>query len=94
MVLPLAAATGLLLLIGESGIKGGEAAARGSPVAVASGISPLAAVDVASLLAVATGDCAEASVAHSKKQNNAGKMILMEKSTTVQFCGAGARGLS
>jgi hypothetical protein len=40
---------------------------------------------------VAIGDCAETAVAHSRKQNNVGKMILMAKSTTVQFSGAWAR---
>jgi hypothetical protein len=35
-----------------------------------------------------------ASVAHSRKQNSTGKMILIVEGTTIPFCGVGAQGLS
>jgi hypothetical protein len=54
-----------------------------------SGGSALAAAAVASPLAPAIDDCAEAGAVHSREQNNAVKMILMGKSTTLQFRGAG-----
>jgi len=53
------------------------------------GGSALAAAAVASPLAPAIDDCAEAGAVHSTEQNNAVKMILMGKSTTLQFRGAG-----
>jgi len=59
----------------------------------ASGASALAAAS-GSPLAPAIDDCAEAGAANSKEQNNAGKRILMGKSTTLQFRGVGALSLS
>jgi hypothetical protein len=59
-----------------------------------SGASALAAAAVASPFAPAIDDCAEAGTAQSKQQNNAGKMILMGKSTTLQFRGVGPLNLS
>jgi hypothetical protein len=60
----------------------------------ASGASALAATGGGSPLAAAIEDCAEAGAVHSKEQNNAGKRILMRKSTTLQFRGAGAQRFS
>jgi hypothetical protein len=59
-----------------------------------SGGSALAAAAVASPLAPAIDDCADAGAVHSTEQNNAVKMILIRKSTTLQFRGAGAQRLS
>jgi hypothetical protein len=60
----------------------------------AGGVSALAAAAGAAPLAPAMDDCAEAGAVHRSEQNNAGKMILMGKSNTIQFCGAGALSLS
>ena len=59
----------------------------------ASGVPALAAEET-SLFALAIDDCAEAGAVHSREQNNAGKRILMEKSTTLRVRGAGALRLS
>lgn len=82
MVLLLAVAIGGALLMGFSGFMG------------VGGVSALAAAAGAAPLAPAMDDCAEAGAVHSREQNNAGKMILMRKSNTIQFRGAGALGLS
>jgi|HubBroStandDraft_4_1064222.scaffolds.fasta_scaffold102091_1 hypothetical protein len=60
----------------------------------ASGTSALAAAGGGSPLAPAIDDCAEAGGVHSSEQNNVVKMILMGKSTTLQFCGVGSQLLS
>jgi hypothetical protein len=71
--------SGLMGLMGIMGTSGGSA---------------LAATAVASPLAPAIDDCAEAGAVQSREQNNAVKMILMRKSTILQFRGAGAQRLS
>src|SRR3984957_20207655 len=60
----------------------------------ASGVAALAAAAEASPLAPAIDDCPEADAVHSREQNNAGKRILMEKSTTLQLRRGGALRLS
>jgi len=83
MVLLLAVATGDWFLMGFTGFIG------------ASGASALAAAEAeASPLAPAIDDCAEAVAVHTRKKNNAGKRILMGKSTALQLRGAGALRLS
>jgi len=59
----------------------------------AGGASAFAAA-VASPLAPAIDDCAEAGAVHSREQNNAEKRILMRTSTALPFRGAEARSLS
>jgi len=82
MVLLLAVAIGASLLMGFTGFM---AAGGASALAAAAGAAPLA---------PAIDDCAEAGGVNSREKNNAGKRILMEKSTTLQFRGAGAQRLS
>jgi hypothetical protein len=69
------------------------AGATGVLALAVAGVLALASSAKASPLAVAIDDCAEASVAHSRKQNNVGKMILMGESTIIQLSGAWALGL-
>lgn len=94
MILPRAAATGVLLLRTATGALPAGVTAGVLPPAASVGASPFATTFAASPLAVAVGDCPETSVAHSKKQNSVEKMILMEKDTTVLFSGAWALGLN
>jgi hypothetical protein len=75
---------------------------RGLPLARAMGVlplpserrvSPLTSVTGASLLATVTGDCAEAGVAHSRKQNSAAKIFFIGQRTTLPFWGGGCPSL-
>jgi len=90
MILPRAAATGVLLLRAATGALPPGAAAGVLPLSASVGASLLATTFAASPLAVRIGVCPKTSAAHSKKQNNVGKMILMGKTTTVPFSGAWA----
>jgi hypothetical protein len=60
----------------------------------AMGVSSLTATPGVSAPAATIGNCAEAGVGHSRKQNNAGNMVLIGKSTSVEPWGEGTLGLS